>query len=200
MTADPVAQWGFTVVFAALAAYSIFRIVVELRQPLLIVGHSLHVLMAVAMAVMAWPMWTALPVTPQLVLFGGATIWFLLLCLFQARTTIPQRAVGEHGPWHQAGHAVVMSAMVWMVAAMRPPGDGGSPETGHAHALLAAGTVLTGIASMAALLVTGAILLVESIECLRRRPRTWSRHFGDVAPGAVMSFAMAAMCWLMLAI
>ncbi|MGO2684826.1 MAG: DUF5134 domain-containing protein, partial [Microbacterium sp.] len=205
---DPALQWTFTVVFAALAVHSAYRIVVDRTRPAQALGHGLHVLMAADMAAMPWPWWTVIPGSWQIVLFSIATAWFLVLLVLQVRRTIPRRVLGGHGPWHQAGHAVMMLAMVWMVAAMNPVGEaasasghdpGAAPSAAHTHAAVSGWDAATGIAVTAALLVAGVVLLVEFVDCVRGPARTWRGHTGDVASGAVMSFGMAAMSWLMLA-
>ncbi|QTV80358.1 DUF5134 domain-containing protein [Microbacterium sp. NIBRBAC000506063] len=165
------------------------------------VGHALHAVMALVMAIMPWPIWTTVPVSPQLILFAAASAWFVLLGVLQARRTVTRRMLGGHGSWHQIAHAVMMLAMVWMVVVMIPSPPGATPEVGgaHAHAMLSGPVVLSGVAITAALVVVAVIQTAELIECVRGRARTWFGHTGDVATGAVMGFGMAAMCWTMLA-
>jgi hypothetical protein len=206
MIADPITQWAFTLVFAILALYSGYRVIADWKRPLQAVGHGLHVVMAADMAAMPWPWWVEISRPLQIVVFAVAAAWFLVLLVLQVRRVIPRRAIGGHGPWHGVGHGVMMLAMVWMVTVMSPlnasaisgRGDEAAPASGHAHSSLSAWPALTGVATTAALVVAGVILLVELVECVRGQARTWRGHTGDVGSGTVMSIGMAAMCWLML--
>ncbi|WP_375383948.1 DUF5134 domain-containing protein [uncultured Microbacterium sp.] len=203
MVTDPAAQWAFTVVFGALALYSLYRIVADRTRPLQAVGQGFHVVMAADMIAMPWAWWAAIPAGLQIVVFSAGAAWFLVLLVLQVRRVISRRMLGGHGPWHQVAHAVMMIAMVWMVAAMAPMvGTSQSdpmPTSGHSHAALSGTSAAIGIAATAALLIIAVVLVVEFIDCVRGPARTWRGHTGDVASGAVMSFGMAAMCWLMLA-
>lgn len=194
MHADPVTQWAFTVVFVVLGVVSLLRLAGDHRRPLAAVGDLLHLAMAAAMVWMVWEIPGGGAVAMQLAVFAAGTIWFCALAWLRATGRVRRRAVGNHGPWQLAGHAVMMAAMVWMLVAM---GTAQDAETGHADHHLEAATTLSGIAATAALVVTGVLLIVELVECLgsSRGPR---RHAGDLAGGAAMSLGMAAMCWTML--
>lgn len=207
MVTDPRAQWAFTVVFAAVAIYSLYRVFADRSRPTQAVGQGLHLLMAADMVAMSWDWWTVIPVSLQIAVFAAGTAWFLVLLVLQLRRVITRRMLGGHGPWHQVAHAVMMLAMVWMVAAMSPmvssstSGESGTPmpASGHSHSGLTGSDAATGIAVTVALLVTAVVLVVEFVDCIRGPARTWRGHTGDVASGAVMSFGMAAMIALMLA-
>lgn len=197
MHADPVIQWAFTVVFVVLGVVSLLWLAGDRRRPLAAVGDLLHLAMAAAMVWMVWEAPRRGAVAMQLAVFAAGTIWFCVLAWLRATGRVRRRAVGDHGPWQLAGHAVMMAAMVWMLVAMGTAQDTETAGTGHADHHLEAATTLFGIAATAALVVTGVLLMVELAECLgsSRRPR---RHAGDLAGGAAMSLGMAAMCWTML--
>lgn len=194
MVSDPVLQWALTVAFSATGLYAIVRIGVD-RKLLLVVGHVLHLAMSAGMVAMCWPWWSEIPAIPQIALFGGAGIWFAVLIVLQLARRVPRTTLGGHGPWHQAAHAIMMFAMVWMTVSMGS-GEGSGDHTHH-HGGLPMWASLSGVGLTATLLVAGVIFLVELILCLRG-PTTWLGHTGDVAAGTVMSLGMAAMCWPMI--
>lgn len=202
MVSDPVLQWVLTVAFSATGFYALVRIGVD-RRPLVMGGHLLHLVMSAGMVAMCWPWWSAIPTVPQVILFAAAVVWFVVLLVLQLARRISRAALGGHGPWHQAAHAIMMLAMVWMVVGMSTAMagmdadmamDGGMHHHGGSLPLWAS---LSGVLLTAALLAAGVIFLVELIACLRGRT-TWLGHTGDVAAGTVMSLGMAAMCWPML--
>jgi hypothetical protein len=195
MVSDPALQWVLSVVFGATGLYAVVRVFVD-RAPLLRVGHLLHLLMSAGMVAMCWPWWTDIASAPQFVAFGGAAAWFLALLILQIGRRLPRAALGGHSPWHQAAHAIMMTAMVWMVASMSTHGAS-TVDHAHHHGGLPLWASLSGVALTAALMVAGVIFLVELIVCLRGRT-TWLGHTGDVAAGTVMSLGMAAMCWPMI--
>lgn len=195
MVSDPVLRWVLTVAFSATGLYSLVRITVD-RAPLLIVAGLLHAMMSAGMVAMCWPWSTAVPEAPQLALFGAGAVWFVGVLALQLTRRVPRAALGDHGPWHQAAHAIMMLAMVWMSVAA---GAGALAARDHAHhySSLPVWATLVGVAITAALIVSGVVFLVELIVCLRGR-RTWLGHTGDTAAGNVMSLGMAAMCWPMI--
>lgn len=67
----------------------------------------LHLLMAVAMLVMAWPAGMAVPNRPPMVLFLLAAGWFVVALLLRTGHRVAD-----------GYHAVMMLAMAWMYAAM----------------------------------------------------------------------------------
>lgn len=191
---EPLSRWAFTVVFGLLACYLVARVVAEVRKPLQVVMHLLHLAMAVAMVAMAWPWWGFVPALPQLLVFGAGGVWFVVLAGLLATRRVSHFDTGCHGPLHQLSHAASMVAMVWMVLVMAPSGD--APIVHH-HAGLGAGAVVTGTAVTAAMVVSAVALLVEAFEALRR-PGSAPPGPVDAGCGAVMTAGMAAMCWMML--
>ncbi len=71
------------------------------------VSHSLHAIMAVAMAVMAWPRGAELPTRAPMIFFALAAVWFAVVT---ARTS-GHRVANSY-------HTLMMLAMAWMYAAM----------------------------------------------------------------------------------
>ncbi|MEW2546189.1 DUF5134 domain-containing protein [Streptomyces sp. NPDC047002] len=126
-------RWLLTLVFAALAAYAGWRAAVpgptggRRQDATERVAHALHAVMAVAMAVMAWPWGMGLPAAPQVVFFALAGAWFPAVALVRARRTGLAR-----GLRHALPHAAVMGAMAWMLAAMAA---GDAPRPGSAGAM-----------------------------------------------------------------
>lgn len=191
---EPLVQWAFTVVFAALACYLVGRVVAERREPLQVVMHLFHLAMSLVMVAMVWPWWGYVPAWPQVVVFGLGAVWFAVLTGLLATKQISHFATGCHGPLYQVSQAASMLAMVWMVAVMAPTGEA---PIAHHHADLGAGAVVGGTAATAAMLVSAVVLLVETFDALRR-PRSVPPGPVDTASSVVMTAGMAAMCWMML--
>ncbi|WP_255638715.1 DUF5134 domain-containing protein [Amycolatopsis sp. DSM 110486] len=107
MIHDLVLRWVVTALFALCVAERVHGIAVGRLARRGVVGHSLHALMALAMAVMAWPRGADLPTTIPLLLFVSAAVWFVAGAV---RTAEHRRA--------DAYHALMMLAMAWMYAVM----------------------------------------------------------------------------------
>lgn len=128
MIEDLFLRWIVTALFVLSAAECVYVIAADRRPRTLVVGRSLHVVMAIAMAVMAWPGGAALPTTGPMIFFLLATGWFLVVSLAQHG----HRAMNAY-------HAAMMLAMAWMYAVMsgrllpEPAGGGGHDgQSGHA--------------------------------------------------------------------
>lgn len=104
---------------------------------------------------MVWVAPSAAAVVVQLVVFGTGALWFAMLAGLRATGRVRRRAVGEHGVWQLIGHAVMMTAMVWMVAVM---GMSGAGTSGHEHVGLSTWPALFGVAATAGLVVTAVLL------------------------------------------
>lgn len=102
-------RWLVTILFALGAAECVYALAVGNRRPATIVSQLLHVVMAVAMAVMAWPSGAALPTVAPMVFFLLATGWFVALTL--SPICAGHRLAGAY-------HALMMLAMAWMYAVM----------------------------------------------------------------------------------
>ncbi|BBZ34945.1 DUF5134 domain-containing protein [Mycolicibacterium confluentis] len=123
MIADLSLRWVVTILFSLSALECGYAVAISHRRPAAVVGHSLHLVMAVAMAVMAWPRGAELPTTGPMVFFAAAAAWFL---------TVVLRSGGSWARLVNAYHAVMMLAMAWMYAVMNGsilPGQAAQ----HAH-------------------------------------------------------------------
>jgi|SRR5208283_3871552 len=103
-------RWLVIGLFVLSAAVFGLVIVTKRRPWTSVVSHALHVVMAVAMVVMAWPWSAQLPTTGPAVFFLLAAVWFVTLAVVEARTT-PLRALNGY-------HALMMLATAWMYAIM----------------------------------------------------------------------------------
>lgn len=125
MIQDVTLRWIVTLLFVLSAAECVFAIAVGHRRWPSVISYSLHAIMAVAMAVMAWPRGAALPTIPPMVFFLLATVWFAVIASTAA-------AAG-----HRIAtiyHALMMLAMAWMYAVMNgrvlPAGPASSSDAG----------------------------------------------------------------------
>jgi hypothetical protein len=126
MIDDLFLRWVVIALFVLSAAECAYAITTGRRQWTHTIGHLLHFVMAVAMAVMAWPRGAALPTTGPMMFFLLATIWFVVIALIQSG----HRTINAY-------HASMMLAMVWMYAVMSgdlvpAPSEGAGHGGGHA--------------------------------------------------------------------
>lgn len=107
MIQDVGLRWLVTLLFGFSAAVCLRGMVVGRHSPATLISHSLHALMAIAMAVMAWPRGADLPTRAPMIFFALAALWFA--------------AVMATGRTHRVAngyHTLMMAAMAWMYAAM----------------------------------------------------------------------------------
>lgn len=204
MILDSIAMWVFSATFATLAVVTFLQILSSWSRPLEVVSLVLHLLMASGMSAMVWPWWMHIPTLPQMLVFGAGSVWFLVLAwvpLLRLHTVGLDR---WRGAAHHYADAVMMIAMLWMTAAMHVPteaagaGSGpGSPTPGHAHVTLPEWMAAPGVVLTAALLVCGAVYLVNLIVRIEYERRLRARE-GGLVIGAAMSLGMSAMSWVML--
>ncbi len=125
MIHDPWLCWVVTGLSVLTAAEWINVIVTRRRSWILVVSYILHLVMAIAMAVMVWPFGAHLPTTGPAIFFLFASVWFVTLAIIWARTA-SQRALRSY-------HALMMLAMAWMYAVMNghllPGQSGGGQQT-----------------------------------------------------------------------
>ncbi|MDH6194634.1 hypothetical protein M2272_001263 [Mycobacterium frederiksbergense] len=135
MIADLALRWVTTVLFGLSAIECAYALTRSHGRSSAAVGHALHLVMAIAMLVMAWPRGAELPALGPMYFFLAAAVWFLAGLL--KSDTSGSRLVNGY-------HTAMMLAMAWMYAVM----DGNvltHPEepiemTGHdMHAMQAAG-------------------------------------------------------------
>ena len=143
MIADLALRWVVTLLFVLSAAECVYLVVfTRAPQPgraMWLTGQVLHFIMAVAMAVMAWPQGAALPTVAPMLFFLLAAGWFIAAAIID--------------PDHWAAnfyHSAMMLAMSWMYAAMNGrilPGQSlaGRPA-GHHGASDMTGMTMPGMA------------------------------------------------------
>lgn len=134
MIADLTLRWVVTVLFALSAAEYTYACVRSRGRLSIAVSEVLHLAMAVAMLVMAWPRGAQLPTVAPMLFFLAAAVWFV------ARLV---RAAATHSRLLDGYHAAMMLAMGWMYAAMNGTllphttetmsGDGHAMSTMHMH-------------------------------------------------------------------
>ncbi len=105
-----VLRWVVIGLFVLSAAECGFAIMTKRRPWTLGVNHGLHFVMAVAMAIMAWPWSAQLPTTGPAVFFLLAAVWFVTMAIVAVRTTALRGLYAYHG--------LMMLATVWMYAIM----------------------------------------------------------------------------------
>lgn len=128
MITDPTLRWVVTILFAFSAAECAYGVVAARHRPVGLVGNLLHLAMAVAMGVMAWPWGAQLPTLAPMLFFLAGAVWFAVVALVFADSAAGRGAA--------AYHTAMMLAMAWMYAVMNGtvlPGRGaGGSATGHA--------------------------------------------------------------------
>lgn len=102
-----------------------FLLVIDRRSVISVLSHGSHVVMAIAMAVMAWPQGIQLPTTLPEGFFVVAGLWFVGTAVLVARRLL-QRVVCGYG-------AATMFAMSWMYAVMNGRLRPGHVTVGHQH-------------------------------------------------------------------
>lgn len=107
MIHDLALRWIVTALLAFSAGVCVSGIARNRHSAANLVGHSLHAVMAIAMAVMAWPWGAELPPRAPMYFFVAAAVWFALVTV---------RTAGHH--LANAYHTLMMLAMAWMYAAM----------------------------------------------------------------------------------
>lgn len=107
MINDLALRWFVTLLFVFSAGVCIAAIARNRHSTANLISHSLHAIMAIAMAVMAWPRGADLPSRGPMIFFLAAAVWFAI---------VTARTVGHRGA--NTYHTLMMLAMAWMYAAM----------------------------------------------------------------------------------
>ena len=107
MIQDLALRWFVTVLFGFSAAVCVRGMVTGRHSRRGVVSHGLHAVMALAMAVMAWPGGADLPTRAPMIFFAAAALWFAVITVRD----------GEHRTAN-GYHTLMMLAMAWMYAAM----------------------------------------------------------------------------------
>ncbi|OMC56283.1 hypothetical protein A5747_09575 [Mycobacterium sp. IS-836] len=108
MIDDIVLRWVVTGLSALSAVAWGFVLLHRHRSWVEVVRCVLHLVMAIAMAVMVWPWGAQLPAAGPAVFFLFAALWFVISAVASAET-LPLRTVYGY-------HALMMLAMAWMYA------------------------------------------------------------------------------------
>jgi hypothetical protein len=124
MIHDIVLRWVVIGLFALTAVEYGVAVITKPRPWTSAVNHALHVVMAVAMVVMAWPWSTQLPTTGPAVFFLLAALTFAAMAIFAIRTTSRRELYFYHG--------LMMLATAWMYVIMdshlMPAGSSTQPD------------------------------------------------------------------------
>lgn len=107
MIQDVGLRWLVTLFFGFSAAVCVRGMVAGRHSPASLISHTLHALMAIAMAVMAWPRGADLPSRAPMIFFALAALWFVVVM-----------ATGRTHRVANGYHTLMMAAMAWMYAAM----------------------------------------------------------------------------------
>lgn len=107
MIQDMTLRWVVTLLFVFSAAVCVQAIMANRHSLANLISHSLHAIMAIAMAVMAWPRGAEIPSRGPMIFFAIAALWFLVVTM---------RTAGHRGA--NVYHTLMMLAMAWMYAAM----------------------------------------------------------------------------------
>ncbi|KZS76629.1 hypothetical protein A4G26_21575 [Mycobacterium kansasii] len=114
-------RWLLTGLFVLSGATYVVAAIGQRRRWVSVVSNGLHLVMAIAMAVMIWPWGIHAPTTGPAVFFLLAAGWFVALTVVSAKT-IAQWAAGSY-------HAFMMLAMTWMYVVMNGQLLPGKPVT-----------------------------------------------------------------------
>lgn len=107
MIHDVALRWFVTLLFVFSAGVCLSAILGNRHSLPSLISHSLHAVMAIAMAVMAWPRGAEIPARAPMIFFAAAAVWFVVVTV---RTAGHRRA--------NVYHTLMMLAMAWMYAAM----------------------------------------------------------------------------------
>lgn len=110
MIHDPVLRWVVTALFLVSAVECGWALLRGHRSKVSMISHGLHFVMAIAMAVMAWPWGLQVPNPMGAVFFLVAAGWFGWVAVTQANSPLARAQTGYH--------VLMMLAMSWMYAVM----------------------------------------------------------------------------------
>jgi hypothetical protein len=173
MVDDLATRLVITAVFCVSIAECLYVLVAQHGSRRSTLNNLLHVTMSVAMIVMAWSAGTQLPTTAPMVFFLLAAIWFVAVAVTGA-SCIRQRLTSGY-------HAVMMTAMAWMFAAIHS-GPLASSDHSHHHDVHASD------------MHTPSGIDASSMELSSKVNETaWITTINWIA---TLGFAIAAMYWL----
>lgn len=137
MIDDLALRWIVTTLFVASISGFGYLFVAQRGRWTCAVNHLLHLVMSVAMIVMAWPAGMGLPAVGPIVFFLLSAFWFVLVA------TRPSRGVADR--LTNGYNAVMSSAMVWMYAVMNGDLAGQGPQVCHHGHSGASGMEMAGM-------------------------------------------------------
>lgn len=177
MPSLPILAWVTTAICGPIAVVTGARLASS-RGPADLMDRVLHLVMALGMLAMFWPVgtgnWTGICLT----VFGAGTIWYAI----RALRSSGGRAV------RLSTHCLLMMAMVWMsVAATSHP-------SGHHH-VVPLWTALAGLPLVAGIIACGVVITADAL-------RSWRMDTAgarvDHGADAAMCAGMVIVCWPML--
>jgi hypothetical protein len=110
MIHDLMLRWVVTALWVVGGAESGLAIVTKRRPWTFVINNGLHLVMSVAMAVMAWPWGAKFPTTGLVVFFLLAAVGFVIMAAVAARSSARWWLFGYHG--------LMMLATAWLYAIM----------------------------------------------------------------------------------
>lgn len=185
MINDLALRWVVTLLFLFSAGVCLAGIARNRHSIPDLISHGLHAVMAIAMAVMAWPRGAELPTRGPMLFFLAAAVWFAIVTVRSARHRVAN-----------VYHTLMMVAMAWMYAAM-----GGLPlaRTQDSASVAAGATDMAAMPGMAGMNDAtgqtghaghgGHSAAAPSIA----EPATWTGTLNWVC---TIGFAAAAVFWL----
>ena len=121
MIHDLLLRWVVTGLFALGATECGLPLLIRRLPATAAVSHGLHLLMAISMAVMAWPWGSQVPTLGPAEFFLLAALWFLAVAITAARSRYSRMFNGYH--------ALMMLATAWMYVSMNNPSLVHSPHS-----------------------------------------------------------------------
>ncbi len=177
MIDDLALRWIVTLMFLFSAAVCIAGIARNRHSTSNLISHALHAVMAIAMAVMAWPRGAELPTRAPMIFFFVAAVWFAVVTV----RTSGHRLANVY-------HVLMMLAMAWMYAAM-----GGLPLRRHDMAAMTMPEMdMAGMAGSAGHAGHGGHAGHSTAMQSGPEPATW---VGTVNWVFTIFFAAAAVFW-----
>ncbi|PJE24517.1 MAG: DUF5134 domain-containing protein [Mycobacterium sp.] len=121
MIHDLLLRWVVTALFALGATECGLPLLIRRLPATAMVSHGLHLLMAISMAVMAWPWGTQVPTLGPAVFFLLGALWFLTVANLADRRRCFRKSNGYH--------ALMMLATAWMYVSMTNPVHVNAPHS-----------------------------------------------------------------------
>jgi hypothetical protein len=125
MIASALLAFVLSGVFMAIGAWYTYRMVRPAPGPPPSradrVSSVAHIVMSWGMVPMVWAWGMGMPIVPQVVVFGAASAWFMVLAVSRAPEACCSLFGRKRTALYHLHHFSLMAAMVWMVLAMSMP-------------------------------------------------------------------------------